>query len=256
MTVGDLRLKALGVPVVLVSASDAAVFSRYSVLDGTDIAESRQIQNVWWPSLRATVSAAETQRPEHDLQITTRGWSTGTVPSPCRPAVDDTRSVPYHPCRWRHGNLCLSRFDQWRDCPDRESVGEPVHRAHSRNPRPRNRLHAACFCPTRLSQCVAPGVRQPRWMFSRSERFSSCPAVEYILVEGISHEHSRGSYFGAHSFSTIGDLKGPTLGSTVPGALGGPGVFLLFAGLAAISAIVFVVGTRIRPPEPQNRHPR
>ncbi|MDP9759438.1 MULTISPECIES: hypothetical protein [Agrobacterium] len=102
----------------------------------------------------------------------------------------------------------------------------------------------------------APGVPQPRWMFSRLERFSSCPAVEYILVEGISHEHSRGNYFGAHSLSTIGDLKGPTLGSTVPGALGGPGVFLLFAGLAAIRAILFVVGTRIRPPEPQHRHPR
>jgi len=107
VTGGDLRLKALGVPVVLVSASDAAAFSRYSVLDGTDIAESRQIQNVWWPSLCATVSAAETQRSEHDLQMTTRGWSTGTVPSPCRPAVNDTRSVPYQPCRWRHGYAYL-----------------------------------------------------------------------------------------------------------------------------------------------------
>ncbi|MGN7882221.1 MFS transporter [Ensifer sp. 22460] len=71
---------------------------------------------------------------------------------------------------------------------------------------------------------------------------------EYMLVDDISNERNRGSYFGAHSFSTIGNFIGPTLGGAMLSAFGGPGMFLLFAGFAAISAILFAIGTRMPPP--------
>ncbi|UXN67335.1 hypothetical protein N8E89_22460 (plasmid) [Phyllobacterium sp. A18/5-2] len=43
---------------------------------------------------------------------------------------------------------------------------------------------------------------------------------EYMLVDGISNDRNRGSYFGAHSFSTIGNFIGPTLGGAMLGAFG------------------------------------
>lgn len=71
---------------------------------------------------------------------------------------------------------------------------------------------------------------------------------EYMLVDGIANDHNRGSYFGAHSFSTVGNFVGPTLGGLMLGAFGGPGMFLLFAAFAAVSAILFAIGTRMPPP--------
>ncbi|RCS23722.1 MFS transporter [Phyllobacterium salinisoli] len=72
---------------------------------------------------------------------------------------------------------------------------------------------------------------------------------EYMLVDGISNNRNRGSYFGAHSFSTIGNFVGPTLGGIMLGALVGPGMFLLYAAFAAASAILFAIGTRMPPPK-------
>lgn len=72
---------------------------------------------------------------------------------------------------------------------------------------------------------------------------------EYVLVDGISNDRNRGSYFGAHSFSTIGNFIGPTFGGAMLGAFGGSGMFLLFAGFAAVSAVLFTLGTRMPPPK-------
>lgn len=72
---------------------------------------------------------------------------------------------------------------------------------------------------------------------------------EYVLVDGIANSRNRGSYFGAHSFSTVGNFIGPTLGGSMLGAFGGPGMFLLFAGFSAISAVLFAIGTRMPPPK-------
>jgi MFS family permease len=72
---------------------------------------------------------------------------------------------------------------------------------------------------------------------------------EYMLVDGIANDRNRGSYFGAHSFSTIGNFIGPTLGGAMLGAFGGAGMFLLFAGFAGLSAVLFSVGTRMPPPK-------
>ncbi|WP_426127590.1 MFS transporter [Pararhizobium sp. PWRC1-1] len=71
---------------------------------------------------------------------------------------------------------------------------------------------------------------------------------EYMLVDGIANDRNRGSYFGAHSFSTIGNFVGPTLGGLMLGAFGGAGMFLLYAGLAAAAAVLFALGTRMPPP--------
>lgn len=72
---------------------------------------------------------------------------------------------------------------------------------------------------------------------------------EYMIVDGISNERNRGSYFGAQSFSTVGNFIGPTLGGAILGMVGGPAMFLLFAGMAVASAFLFAVGTRMPPPQ-------
>jgi len=71
---------------------------------------------------------------------------------------------------------------------------------------------------------------------------------EYMLVDGIADDRNRGSYFGAHSFATVGNFIGPTLGGMMLGAFGGPGMFLLFAAFAGAGAVLFALGTRMPPP--------
>jgi MFS family permease len=72
---------------------------------------------------------------------------------------------------------------------------------------------------------------------------------EYMLVDDISNDRNRGSYFGAHSFSTIGNFVGPALGGIMLAAFGGPAMFLLYAAFAAASATLFIVGTNMPPPK-------
>lgn len=72
---------------------------------------------------------------------------------------------------------------------------------------------------------------------------------EYMLVDGISNDRNRGSYFGAHSVSTVGNFVGPVLGGLMLGAFGGPGMFLLFAAFSIGSAVLFAIGTRMPPPQ-------
>ncbi|MDI7864961.1 MFS transporter [Rhizobiaceae bacterium n13] len=71
---------------------------------------------------------------------------------------------------------------------------------------------------------------------------------EYILVDRVSNARNRGSYFGAHSLSSIGSFLGPTLGGMVLGVFGGAAMFVLFAGFAAAGALFFAIGTRMPPP--------
>lgn len=78
---------------------------------------------------------------------------------------------------------------------------------------------------------------------------------EYMLVDGIADDRNRGSYFGAHSFATVGNFIGPTLGGMMLGAFGGPGMFLLFAAFAGAGAILFAIGTRMPPPGTAARIP-
>lgn len=77
--------------------------------------------------------------------------------------------------------------------------------------------------------------------------------AEYLLVDRIATSRNRGSYFGAHSFSVIGNCVGPTLGGLMLFLSGGAGMFLLFAGFAAASAAFFVCGTRMPPPDRRSK---
>lgn len=69
---------------------------------------------------------------------------------------------------------------------------------------------------------------------------------EYVFVDKISTERNRGCYFGAHSISTIGSFVGPVSGGVALGILGGPAMFLLFAGFALMGMVLFLGGTRER----------
>jgi MFS family permease len=77
---------------------------------------------------------------------------------------------------------------------------------------------------------------------------------EYALVDRISNVQNRGSYFGAHSLSTVGGFLGPTVGGVTLGIFGGPAMFLMFAGSAAFGALLFILGTQIQPPGAKGRN--
>jgi MFS family permease len=70
---------------------------------------------------------------------------------------------------------------------------------------------------------------------------------EYLLVDAISNDQNRGSYYGAHALSSAGSFLGPTLGGLTLGLLGAPAMFALFAGFSAASALLYMAGNR-RPP--------
>lgn len=70
---------------------------------------------------------------------------------------------------------------------------------------------------------------------------------EYILVDGISNDKNRGSYYGAHALSSAGSFLGPTLGGLTLSTVGAPAMFALFAGFSAASALFYTAGNR-RPP--------
>ncbi|MBB6466163.1 MFS family permease [Aminobacter lissarensis] len=72
--------------------------------------------------------------------------------------------------------------------------------------------------------------------------------AEYVLVDRISNDGNRGAYFGAHSLSSVGNFIGPLFGGLALGAFGGQGMFMLFAMLAAGSAVLFAIGHAAPPP--------
>lgn len=72
--------------------------------------------------------------------------------------------------------------------------------------------------------------------------------AEYVLVDKISDDGNRGAYFGAHSLSSVGNFIGPLFGGLALGAFGGQGMFMLFALLAAGSAVLFALGHAAPPP--------
>jgi MFS family permease len=71
---------------------------------------------------------------------------------------------------------------------------------------------------------------------------------EYILVDRISNERNRGSYYGAHALSNVGSFLGPTLGGLTLSMIGATAMFALFAGFSAASALLYRAGNR---PPPQ-----
>lgn len=72
---------------------------------------------------------------------------------------------------------------------------------------------------------------------------------EYMLIDNISNDRNRGSYFGAHTIATVGNFIGPAFGGIVLSTLGGPAMFLVYATFAAASAALFYAGSRMPPPK-------
>ncbi|MEB2846651.1 MFS transporter [Endobacterium cereale] len=72
--------------------------------------------------------------------------------------------------------------------------------------------------------------------------------AEFTLVDTIASDANRGSYFGAHALSSAGSFLGPAIGGFSLAAFGGASMFLLFALVAVISAVVFFVGGRASHP--------
>jgi MFS family permease len=66
---------------------------------------------------------------------------------------------------------------------------------------------------------------------------------EYVLVDGISDESKRGSYYGAYALSSAGSFLGPALGGLTFDILGAPAMFALFAGFAVASAVLYMFGS-------------
>ncbi|MDP9839853.1 MFS family permease [Neorhizobium huautlense] len=72
--------------------------------------------------------------------------------------------------------------------------------------------------------------------------------AEFALVDTLASDANRGSYFGAHAISSAGCFLGPVIGGFSLAAFGGASMFLLFALVAVISAVVFYVGVRASHP--------
>lgn len=71
---------------------------------------------------------------------------------------------------------------------------------------------------------------------------------EYILVDEISTAQNRGSYFGAHSTSSVGSFIGPVVGGATLEIYGGPEMFAVYAGFLVLGALHFSFGVRMPPP--------
>lgn len=92
-----------------------------------------------------------------------------------------------------------------------------------------------------------------RWLSSQLEIL--VVPCEYMLVDGIANDRNRGSYFGAHSFSTIGNFIGPTLGGAMLGAFGGAGMFCCLPVLRVSAPSYFPLAHACRLRKQQHREP-
>lgn len=66
---------------------------------------------------------------------------------------------------------------------------------------------------------------------------------DYMLVDAISNESRRGSYYGAYALSSAGSFLGPALGGLTSDMLGAPAMFALFAGFAVTGALLYMLGS-------------
>lgn len=68
--------------------------------------------------------------------------------------------------------------------------------------------------------------------------------AEFMLVDKLVSGPNRGSYFGAHAISHVGNFLGAIIGGSMLAAFGGPAMFLLFALIALASAFIFSIACR------------
>ncbi|USG64577.1 MFS transporter [Brevibacillus ruminantium] len=66
--------------------------------------------------------------------------------------------------------------------------------------------------------------------------------TEYALIDQISPPQMRGTYYGAQSFSELGNFLGPWAGGLILSIYGGPIMFLVMAVLALVSLVFYGAG--------------
>ncbi|GED54944.1 MDR family MFS transporter [Brevibacillus borstelensis] len=66
--------------------------------------------------------------------------------------------------------------------------------------------------------------------------------AEYAQIDQISPAHMRGTYYGAQSFSELGNFLGPWAGGMILSTYGGTVMFLVMAALAVISLVFYGAG--------------
>lgn len=71
--------------------------------------------------------------------------------------------------------------------------------------------------------------------------------AEYAILDRITPEALRGTYYGVHSLSNAGNLLGPWLGGLLLIHYGGLGLFYSMAAVAILSVVLFVAGVRLKP---------
>jgi predicted MFS family arabinose efflux permease len=63
--------------------------------------------------------------------------------------------------------------------------------------------------------------------------------AEYVLIDQITPEGMRGTYYGGVTFSNLGNFLGPWVGSIVLGDFGGTAMFLIFSLIALVGIIFY-----------------
>ncbi|MCR8987171.1 MFS transporter [Brevibacillus laterosporus] len=70
--------------------------------------------------------------------------------------------------------------------------------------------------------------------------------AEYAIIDEITPDHIRGTYFGAVSFTTLGSFIGPGVSGMILSHFNGFTMFLFLALLSLVSIIFYVGGTRLK----------
>lgn len=68
--------------------------------------------------------------------------------------------------------------------------------------------------------------------------------AEYAQIDEITPNEMRGTYYGAQSFTELGNFMGPWFGGLLLSYFGGPVMFLTMAGISAVSCLFFARGRR------------
>ncbi|MBG9771659.1 MDR family MFS transporter [Brevibacillus laterosporus] len=70
--------------------------------------------------------------------------------------------------------------------------------------------------------------------------------AEYAIIDEITPDHIRGTYFGAVSFTALGSFIGPGLSGMILSQFNGLAMFLFLALLSLVSIIFYVWGIRLK----------
>lgn len=68
---------------------------------------------------------------------------------------------------------------------------------------------------------------------------------EYVMLDRITPEGMRGTYYGTQTFTELGNFMGPSIGGLVLGGFGGSMMFIMFGTVALVSILFFWRGQAV-----------